>query len=66
MNSSLVNIRKSCVEAIVALHEVVNDDIYLYLVDLREDQSNLIRHYVAKSLKKKASLRSIREAHQYL
>jgi hypothetical protein len=30
-------------------------------VDLREDQLNLTRHYVAKSLKKKASLRNLRD-----
>lgn len=61
MNHPLISIRKSCVEAIVSFHEVMGDDIYLFLGDLREDQLNLIRHYVAKTLKKKASLRNLRD-----
>jgi hypothetical protein len=66
MNSPLVSVRKSCVEAIVAFHEIIHDTIYSCLEDLREDQINLIRHYVTKSLKKKASLRNMRETHQFL
>lgn len=66
MNSHLVNVRKSCVEAIVSFHEVIGDHIYLCLTDLREDQSNLIKHYATKSLKKKASLRNMRETHTFL
>jgi hypothetical protein len=65
MNHSLINIRKSCVEAIVAFHEVIGDDIYVFLSDLREDQLNLIRHYVAKAVKKKASLRNLRDNGQF-
>lgn len=65
MNHSTINIRKSCVEAIVAFYEVIGDDIYLFLVDLREDQVNLLRHYVAKALKKKASLRNPRDNGQF-
>lgn len=65
MNHPIINIRKSCVEAIVAFYEVIGDDIYLFLVDLREDQANLLRHYVAKTLKKKASLRNLRDNGQF-
>ncbi|CAO3625336.1 unnamed protein product [Mucor hiemalis] len=65
MNHPIINIRKSCVEAIVAFYEVIGDDIYLFLVDLREDQANLLRHYVAKALKKKASLRNLRDNGQF-
>ncbi|KAG1350010.1 hypothetical protein G6F62_003403 [Rhizopus arrhizus] len=66
MNSPLLIVRKACVEAIVAFHEMINDEIYVYLTDFREDQTNLIRHYVTKSIKKKASLRNMRETHQFL
>lgn len=66
MNSPLVIVRKACVEAIVAFHEMINDEIYVYLTDFREDQTNLVRHYVTKSIKKKASLRNMRETHQFL
>ncbi|KAI8384234.1 clasp N terminal-domain-containing protein [Radiomyces spectabilis] len=59
MNDSMIHIRKSCVEAIVAFQEALGDDIYRFLQDLREDQKNLVRHYVAKSVKKKASLRNL-------
>ncbi|CEP12161.1 hypothetical protein [Parasitella parasitica] len=57
VNHSLINIRKSCIDAIVAFHEVIGDDIYLFLADFREDQLNLLKYYVAKSQKKKTSLR---------
>ncbi|KAG0174960.1 suppressor of tub2 mutation [Apophysomyces sp. BC1021] len=60
MNDPFINIRKSCVEAIVAFQEVLGDDMYRLLGDnLRVDQINLVRHYAAKSLKKKASLRNL-------
>jgi hypothetical protein len=41
----------------VAFHEVIGDDMYQFLVDFREDQLNLLKYYVAKSQKKKISLR---------
>ncbi|KAI9279561.1 clasp N terminal-domain-containing protein [Sporodiniella umbellata] len=66
INSTLIYVRKACVEAIVAFHGVMKDDIYLCLTDLRDDQSNLVRHYAAKSLKKKASARNMRETHPFL
>ncbi|KAI9244500.1 clasp N terminal-domain-containing protein [Sporodiniella umbellata] len=66
MNSNLVNVRKACVEAIVAFHEAIGGDIYTCLADFREDQTNLIKHYVAKSLKKKTTLRNMRESHTFL
>ncbi|RCI02771.1 hypothetical protein CU098_011962 [Rhizopus stolonifer] len=65
INHPLINIRKSCVEAIVAFQEVMGDDIYVLLADLREDQMNLVKHYVAKALKKKASLRNLRDNGQF-
>ncbi|KAI8996900.1 clasp N terminal-domain-containing protein [Pilobolus umbonatus] len=65
MNHPLVYIRKSCVEAIVAFHEVIGDDMYSFLVDLREDQLNLIKHYASKTLKKKASIRNLRDNNQF-
>lgn len=65
MNHSMINIRKSCVEAIVSFHEVIGDKMYMYLVDLREDQLSLLKHYVAKALKKKATLRNLRDNGQF-
>ncbi|KAF7730673.1 suppressor of tub2 mutation [Apophysomyces ossiformis] len=59
MNDTVINIRKSCVDAIVSFQEVLGDDMYRFLSDLRVDQINLVRHYAAKSLKKKASLRNL-------
>ncbi|KAI9477955.1 MAG: clasp N terminal-domain-containing protein [Benjaminiella poitrasii] len=53
INHPFVHIRKSCVEAMVAFHEVIGDDLYLGLNDLRDDQLSLVRHYVGKSLKRK-------------
>ncbi|EPB92703.1 hypothetical protein HMPREF1544_00432 [Mucor circinelloides 1006PhL] len=57
INHPLINIRKSCVDAMVAFHEVIGDDLYQFLADFREDQLNLLKYYVAKSQKKKISLR---------
>ncbi|KAI9300723.1 clasp N terminal-domain-containing protein [Cunninghamella echinulata] len=59
LNHQHIQIRKSCVEAIVEFQEILGDDLYLFLGDLRVDQLNLIRHYVNKSIKKKASLRQL-------
>lgn len=61
----MINIRKSCVEAIVSFHEVIGDKMYTYLVDLREDQTSLLKHYVAKALKKKAAIRNLRDNGQF-
>jgi hypothetical protein len=65
MNDPLITVRKSCVEAIVSFHDMIGDNLYTYLSDLREDQMNLVRHYVVKSLKKKASLRNLRDNGQF-
>lgn len=59
LNYPQVQVRKSCVNAIVEFQEVLGDDIYLFLSDIRQDQLNLIRHYVHKSVKKKSSLRQL-------
>ncbi|KAI8096355.1 clasp N terminal-domain-containing protein [Halteromyces radiatus] len=59
LNDSQIQVRKSCVYAIVEFQEILGDDLYLFLGDLREDQLNLVKHYVNKSLKKKASLRQL-------
>lgn len=59
MNHSSIHVRKSCVETIVEFHGVVGDDIYQFLEALRSDQLNLVRHYVARAIKKKASLNSL-------
>lgn len=59
LNHTNIQIRKSCVDAIVEFQEILGDDLYLFLGDLRVDQLNLIKHYVNKSMKKKASLRQL-------
>ncbi|OAD72180.1 hypothetical protein PHYBLDRAFT_159263 [Phycomyces blakesleeanus NRRL 1555(-)] len=64
MNDGLISVRKSCVEAIVAFQDIVGDSVYDLLEDLRDDQLNLVRHYVAKSIRKKASIRSMSVASQ--
>ncbi|KAI9013380.1 clasp N terminal-domain-containing protein [Phycomyces nitens] len=64
MNDGLISVRKSCVEAIVAFQDIVGDSVYELLDDLRDDQLNLVKHYVAKSIRKKASIRSMSVASQ--
>ncbi|ORX44434.1 hypothetical protein DM01DRAFT_1182139 [Hesseltinella vesiculosa] len=59
LNHEDIQIRKYGVMAIVEFQEVLGDGIYLFLGDLRQDQINLIRHYVHKSVKKKSSLRQL-------
>ncbi|KAI9498131.1 clasp N terminal-domain-containing protein [Zychaea mexicana] len=58
VNHAMIHVRKSCVEAIVEFHGVMGDDIYRFLEDLREDQLNLVRHYVARAIKQRAGLNS--------
>ncbi|KAI8328645.1 clasp N terminal-domain-containing protein [Chlamydoabsidia padenii] len=59
LNYPQVQVRKMCVNAIVEFQEILGDDLYLFLGALRQDQLNLIRHYVNKSIKKKSSLRQL-------
>ncbi|KAI8136876.1 clasp N terminal-domain-containing protein [Fennellomyces sp. T-0311] len=58
VNHPMIHVRKTCVEAIVEFHGVMGDEIYQFLDDLREDQLNLVRHYVARAIKQRAGLNS--------
>ncbi|CAO3600104.1 unnamed protein product [Absidia cylindrospora] len=60
VNHELIQVRKACVHAMVAFQEILGDEFYLFFgSNLRQDQLDLIRHYVHKSIKKKASLRQL-------
>ncbi|KAI8975170.1 clasp N terminal-domain-containing protein [Mycotypha africana] len=56
INHPMINVRKSCIEALVAFHNILEDELYMFFTDLREDQMALLKHYVTKASKKKAAI----------
>lgn len=51
-NSTTVQIRKACVDALVAFFQIMGEELFDYLKDLRSDQINLVNLYAAKAAKK--------------
>ncbi|OZJ06891.1 hypothetical protein BZG36_00253 [Bifiguratus adelaidae] len=48
MNDGKIQIRKACVDAILGFYDVLGDEVFAYLEDLREDQKSLVRHYIQR------------------
>lgn len=51
-NYPQVSARKSCVDAIVTLNQLLPDGVTKYLQDLRDDQMRLVQHYITKAQNK--------------
>ncbi|RUP42689.1 hypothetical protein BC936DRAFT_138222 [Jimgerdemannia flammicorona] len=56
INSAKIQLRKSCVDALVAFYQVLGDELYEYLKELREDQISLVNSYAARAAKKAESI----------
>ncbi|KAG0165413.1 suppressor of tub2 mutation [Apophysomyces sp. BC1015] len=51
-NHEDVSVRKSCVQALVGIHHSLGDNyLKTYLPSLRDDQVNLLQHYIAQTAK---------------